>query len=388
MMRPIIAALAFLWPGAAAFAPAPGCALRAAAAITRTAPARAAATPPPSARRRLVTTGLLAAALLPCERALAETAGPMSGKTVVVTGANSGLGLAAARQVAETGASVVLAVRDKARGEEAKRAVLASAAGADVRVEILDLGDLKSVRTFAKRLADTPIDCLMCNAGVMAIPERSTTADGFERQFGVNHLGHFALAALLWPNLRKAAQKGGSRVVVVASDAHRRGTLDFADIQRAAPGAYKDCSTPLCPAYATSKLANVVFAQELARRVPPGLDVAVSSVTPGLVNTALMRYALPDLKTDVGSGDVPDRSKLATLFDVQKFFMKDPDAASQAQVRLASDPALNRASAGGKYFGADGKAVPPSAAALDPDAGAKLWDLSEELTGIKFDPAA
>ena len=135
--------------------------------------------------------------------ALAATSS-MAGKTVIVTGSNSGLGLEAATQLAGAGATVVLAVRDAARGSAAADAIRATTNGAKVEVSQLELGDLASVKAFAKRWGDRPIDCLMLNAGVMAIPERLTTSDGFEKQVGINHLGHFALVSAMMPALRRA----------------------------------------------------------------------------------------------------------------------------------------------------------------------------------------
>ena len=316
----------------------------------------------------------------------------MAGKTVVVTGANSGLGLATATQLANAGATVVLAVRGAAKGQSAIESIRSSTQAGTLETADLDLGDLASVRAFAKRFgADRPVDVLMLNAGVMAIPQRSFTKDGFERHLGVNHLGHFALTALMWPNLRKAAQGGGgARVVVVSSDGHKKANgIAFDDLNLDQPGAYKDCSTPFCTAYTQSKLANVLFAAELERRIPKGLDVAVSSLSPGLVNTALFRYSLPDLKADAttGSVDDPDGKKLGTLYQVQGYFMTPADKAAQTQLSLASDPALTRTAAGGRYF-VDGKATAPSKTASDPEVASKLWKVSEELTGVAFDPAA
>lgn len=308
----------------------------------------------------------------------------MAGKTVVITGGNSGLGLASATSLAEAGATVVLAVRDPAKGAAAAAAIK-PAQGGSVEVMPLELAELSSVRAFAKRWGERPCDVLMLNAGVMAIPERSTTADGFERHWGVNHLGHFALTALLWPNLRKAAERGGARVVVVSSDGHKKGAIALDDINLERPGAYRDCSTPFCSAYTQSKLANVLFAAELARRVPPGLEVAVSSLSPGLVNTALFRYALPDLKADVGTGAVADDTKLAKLYQVQGYFMTPAAKAAQTQLALAADPALDRAAVAGRYY-VDGKPAQPSADADDAALAARVWALSEKQTGITFDP--
>ena len=312
----------------------------------------------------------------------------MAGKTVVITGANSGLGLAAATELASAGATVVIASRTAAKGEAAVAAIREATPAGNLEVSPLDLGELASVRAFAKRWGGRRLDVLMLNAGVMAIPERALTADGFERHFGVNHLGHFALTALLWPALRSAAASDfGARVVVVASDGHKKGSLDFDDLGREKPGAYKDCSTPFCTSYTQSKLANVLFAKELERRLPAGLNVAVSSLSPGLVNTALFRYSLPDLHTDVKTGAVDDPTKLDKLFSVQKYFMTPAAKAAQTQVLLASEPSLTRAATAGGYF-VDAKPATPSKEAADPQLAAKLWSVSEELTGIAFDPAA
>jgi len=341
--------------------------------------------------RRSIIANSVAAALLPTLTAAGPAAAvltPMSGKTVVVTGANSGLGLAAATQLADAGATVVLAVRDSAKGAKAKEHIRATTSGGTVEISELDLGDLASVKAFAKRWGDRPCDVLMLNAGVMAIPVRATTTDGFERHLGVNHLGHFALTAQLWPSLKKAAVGGSARVVVVSSDGHRKGSISFDDINLEKAGAYKDCSTPFCSAYTQSKLANVLFAKELERRIPANLNVAVSSVSPGLVNTALFRYSLPDLKADVGSGALvgdPDGKKLKDLQKIQGYFMTPADKAAQTQLALASDPKLDRSTVAGGYY-VDGKKTAPSKEAEDPAVASKMWALSEKLTGIDFVP--
>ena len=343
-------------------------------------------------RRAVLAGGFAAATLLPTTAVAPAAAAlaPMDGKTVIVTGANSGLGLASATQLAAAGATVVLAVRDVGKGVEAKEKIRAATQGGAVEVSELDLGDLNSVKAFAVRWGDRPCDVLMLNAGVMAIPQRATTKDGFERHLGVNHLSHFALTAQLWPALKRAAigSAGGARVVVVSSDGHKKGTISFNDINLEKPGAYKDCSTPFCSAYTQSKLANVLFAKELERRIPSGLNVAVSSVSPGLVNTALFRYSLPDLKADVTSGSLtgdPDGKKLKDLQTIQGYFMTPADKAAQTQLALASDPTLGRATVSGGYY-VDGKRTAPSKEAQDPAVAAKVWALSEKLTGVAFAP--
>ena len=356
--------------------------------------------PPAVTRRELG--GLAASSLVPL---LAPAAGgaaapaapalpSMRGKRVIITGANAGVGRATAAELYRAGADVTMAVRDAARGAEAKAAIASSASSADGSLEVLplDLGSLKSVAAFADAWharGDPPVDVLVLNAGVMAIPERSTTVDGLERHFAVNHLGHFALTARLWPAVRKAALapgRGGARVVVVSSDAHKSGELRLDDLQRAAPGSYTNCATPFCSAYTQSKLANVLFAAELERRAPPGLDVTATSVHPGLVATGLMRYAIKDLDASVSSGAVADPAALAKMVDAEKYFMLTPEKGAATQLRVATDPALGRAAAGGKYF-ASSKEAAPAKAALDRDAAARLWSASEELAGLKFAPS-
>ena len=206
-----------------------------------------------------------------------EELGDLTGRVVIVTGANSGIGLEAAQELARHGAQTILAVRDPVRGEEAAAAIRSAAPEAAVRVMALDLADLTSVRAFADAfLADHDrLDLLVNNAGVM-MPPKSTTADGFELQFGTNHLGHFALTGLL---LERLMATSGSRVVTVASQAHRSGTIDFDDLQWEGRPYRKMAS------YGQSKLANLLFTFELQRRRaaargrghhrrgrPPGMD--------------------------------------------------------------------------------------------------------------------
>jgi len=151
------------------------------------------------------------------------------GQTIVITGANSGIGLEATRELARNGATVIMACRSTERGEDAANGVRGEIPDADLRVEECNLGDLESVRSFAAGLEDEAIDVLINNAGVMAIP-RSETADGFETQFGVNHLGHFALTGLLLESLATDGEEP-ARVVSVSSGVHESGEIDFDDLQ-------------------------------------------------------------------------------------------------------------------------------------------------------------
>ena len=199
-----------------------------------------------------------------------------SGRTAIVTGANSGLGLITARELARHGADVVLACRNTVKGEEAAAAILQEAPGAQVSVQALDLADLASVHAFAEA-QDGPLDLLVNNAGVMGIPRRETK-DGFEMQFGTNHLGHFALTGLLMPSLLKAPEP---RVVTLSSTAHKFGRMNFDDLQ--GERRYFRWS-----AYGQSKLANLLFAFELQRRADEaGLDLTSVAAHPGYAATNL-----------------------------------------------------------------------------------------------------
>jgi len=295
-----------------------------------------------------------------------------SGRIALVTGANSGLGLESARALLAKGAQVVLACRTLAKAEQARRDLQAAevTAGLDsmntssedrIALLELDLADLGSVRRAAQQLAasHSRLDLLLNNAGVMA-PPRTLTAQGFELQFGVNHLGHFALTQLLLPLLLASAS---ARVVQVTSGAQYFGQLDFDDLQG-------ERHYDRWKAYGQSKLANVVFAQELQRRHPQLLSAAAH---PGLARTNLQ-------PTSVAANG----SKLERL----AYRLMGPLFQSAAQGALPQLFALTapEAQPGGHYGpselgGMKGwpKAVPMAKAALDPAQGARLWQVSEEL---------
>ncbi|GAA2063216.1 MULTISPECIES: oxidoreductase [Streptomyces] len=280
----------------------------------------------------------------------------LTGRTAVVTGANSGIGLITARHLAERGARVVLAVRDPEKGE---RAAATMAGAAEVRT--LDLADLSSVRAFAHGLPG-PVDLLVNNAGLSLGP-LSRTADGFERQFGTNHLGHFALTNLLLPRIR-------GRVVTVASLGHRIGSLDFSDLQWE--------RRPYRPnaAYTQSKLANLLFSAELQRRLTrAGSPVTSMAAHPGISSTNLMRA---EKKPSLG-------------FRVEKFLI----GLVAHSAEKGALPTLYAATAdlpGDSYVGPDrlwgmrGAPAPAGRAARARDASAarRLWEVSEELTGTRF----
>lgn len=209
----------------------------------------------------------------------------MDGRTVIVTGANSGLGLETGRELARVGARVVLAVRDTARGAAAAREI-----GGTTEVRELDLANLSSIRKFAENWSE-PIDVLINNAGIMMVPE-GRTADGFERQFGTNHLGHFALTNLLLPHLT-------DRVVTVSSQAHRRGHIDLADPN------WNTRPYNASGAYGQSKLANLLFTLELQRRLTAaGSRLRAVAAHPGWAATNLQGHTqnpVADLVMSLGN---------------------------------------------------------------------------------------
>ncbi|MFC6716667.1 oxidoreductase [Natrialbaceae archaeon GCM10025810] len=302
----------------------------------------------------------------------AEDVPDQRNRRVVVTGANSGIGLETTRELARNGAAVIMACRSVGRGEEAARDVRSEIPDADLRVEACDLGSLESIRAFADRLGDEQLDVLINNAGVMAIP-RSTTEDGFETQFGVNHLGHFALTGLLLENLHVHDDRE-SRIVTVSSGTHEMGEIDFDDL-------HGERSYDPWGAYAQSKLANVLFAYELERRLlTAGANAKSVAVHPGYAATGL-QYRGPE---ESGS-----RLRLAA--------MKVLNAAVAQSAEMGALPTLYAATApdaeGGAYYGPDGfmnmRGTPERQASsdrsYDEEAARRLWAVSRELTGVSYD---
>jgi len=283
------------------------------------------------------------------------------GRVAIVTGANTGLGFETARMLAEHGASVVLAVRNTEKGKQA-----AARIQGDVTVQALDLSSLESVRSAAAELrASHPrIDLLINNAGVMYTPKQ-TTADGFELQFGTNHLGHFALTGLLLDRLLPVP---GSRVVTVSSNGHRiRAAIHFDDLQ------WKN-SYGRAAAYGQSKLANIMFTYELQRRLAShGTTIAVAG-HPGVANTELPRSTPAIVRVPL------------TL--VAPLITQRPEMGALPAVRAATDPAV----LGGQYYGPGGRGQNrgyPRPVASSPDSYDQavqqhLWAVSEELTGVIF----
>ena len=285
-----------------------------------------------------------------------------SGKVVVVTGAGSGLGFETARAFAGKNAKVMMAVRNIAKGREAAARIKKEFGRADVDVMELDLGDLSSVRKFAKgfRKQFSRLDLLINNAGVM-VPPYGKTVDGFELQFGTNHLGHFALTVLLIDMLKKVS---GSRIVTVSSAAHALGMLDFDDLN------WDKRRYNAWQAYGDSKLANLYFTRELQRRLDEeGSDVLAVAAHPGWAATELQRHQW-------------------WVRLLNNFFAQPAGMGALPTLYAATAPDVH----GSEYFGPDGKGqmrgypvkVQPNKRSRDVVAACRLWEVSEEMTGIRW----
>ncbi|MBS1695305.1 MAG: SDR family NAD(P)-dependent oxidoreductase [Actinobacteria bacterium] len=290
-----------------------------------------------------------------------------TGRVAVVTGANTGLGYETADALAAKGADVVLAVRNLDKGKAAATSIVRSHPDANVTVQELDLTSLESIRSAAEELksAHERIDLLINNAGVMTTPQL-TTSDGFELQFGTNHLGHFALTGLLLDRLLPVA---GSRVVTVSSNGHRMGgAIHFDDLQW--QRRYSRMG-----AYAQSKLANLMFTYELQRRLARYGTTVATAAHPGSSATELPRY-LPPVVRMVTAPIMPLITQSAAM-------------GALPTLRAATDPSV----LGGQYVGPAGfaemrgypKVVPSNDASHDVAVQQRLWTVSEELTGVVFD---
>jgi len=295
----------------------------------------------------------------------------LSGKTILVTGGNSGIGYEAARQFARKGAHVVLACRDVQKAQAARATITSEHPPAVVEPLELDLASLASVRAFAAayRTRHKRLDVLCNNAGVMALPYRKT-ADGFEMQFGTNHLGHFALTGLL---LDLVLQTPAARVVTVSSGAHRMGRIRFGDLHW--ERGYRKWA-----AYGQSKLANLLFAYELQRRLDGAKATAISvACHPGYAATNL-QFAGPRM---AGSSVMETLARLLNQLVAQN-------------AEMGALPTLYAATAsgvrGGDYIGPDGLGelrghptqVRSNGRSHDRDVATKLWEISERLTGVRY----
>ena len=289
-----------------------------------------------------------------------------TGRVAVITGANTGLGYETAAALADHGAHVVLAVRNLDKGKEAVARITANASQADVALQELDLTSLESIRAAAEQLRATHdrIDLLINNAGVMYTTKQNTK-DGFELQFGTNHLGHFAFTGLLLDRLLPVA---GSRVVTVSSVGHRiLADIHFDDLQW-------ERSYNRVAAYGQAKLANLLFTYELQRRLAPTGTTIAAAAHPGMSDTELMR-------------NMP--AALLSAFErIAPLIAQNPAMGALPTLRAATDPAA----LGGQYYGPDGlgqtrgypKVVGSSKKSHDTDLQRRLWAVSEELTGVAF----
>lgn len=294
-----------------------------------------------------------------------------AGRTAVVTGGNAGLGRETALMLAYKGASVVITARNTAKAEEARSYVLANVPGADVSVEPLDLASLGTVAACAERLAEREIDILVCNAGVMGL-QRSVTEDGFETQFGVNHLGHFALVGRLYDRL---ASRPGGRVVAVTSSAAYMGRIDFDDLMG-------ERRYDRWRAYGQSKLANLLFAEALARRFATAGSATAHAAHPGLVFTQLQRRVLEEVPVPA-----PERWFLERLTPTAG---QGPQMGALPQVFAALSPDATNGDFWGPRWFARGRPVTvrPPRIALDVTVQERLWAVSESLTGVAYGPRA
>jgi len=299
-----------------------------------------------------------------------ENISDLSGKVMVVTGGNSGLGYESVKAFAMKGAEVVLASRSMKKGEEARAEILKDVPRAIINVMELDLGDLESIRQFASEFkkAHKRLDVLLNNAGIMMTPY-FTTKDGFEAQLGTNHLGHFALTGLLIDLILKTK---GARIVNVSSGAHKNGEMDFDNLQFEDGKGYKSMK-----AYGRSKLSNLLFTYELQRKLEAAKKETISvAAHPGVAMTNLARH-------------MEDKLLFKILAPVFKRLAQDQAMGALPQIRASVDPEVK----GSEYYGPNGKRewkgfpvlVPSNEASHNLGDAASLWEESEKLTGVKFD---
>jgi len=294
----------------------------------------------------------------------------LAGRVIIVTGANSGIGYEAAKEFARKGAQTILACRSVDKAQRALKQIRAEIPNAPVEVMQVDLASQKSIREFAEAFKSKfdRLDILVNNAGIMMVPY-GKTEDGFERQFGTNHLGHFALTGLLIDLLKSTPN---SRVVNVSSNGHHQGHMDFKNLMFENGKGYSRMG-----AYGRTKLANLLFTYELQRRFEAsGINSIATAAHPGLTNTALadhffgVKLLRPILQPLLGS------------------FLQNASMGALPTLRAAVDPSAR----GGQYYGPDGPGetrgypivVRSNRASHNESDAGQLWDISEELTGIKY----
>jgi len=298
-----------------------------------------------------------------------DNVGDLNGKVIVVTGGNSGLGYESVKAFAMKGAEVIMASRSLENGEQAREEILEDISKGHIKVMQLDLGDLESVKSFAEGFKKEykRLDVLLNNAGIMMNPYFKTK-DGFEAQFGINHLGHFALTGLLFDLLLKTK---GSRIVNVSSGAHKSGKMDFTNLQFENGEGYGPMK-----AYGRSKLSNLLFTYELQRKLESsGKNTIAVAAHPGVALTNLMRH-------------LEKRFLIRILIPLFKGMTQHQSIGALPQIRASVDPGVK----GGEYYGPDGKGerkgypvlVPSNEASHSIEDAAKLWEESEKLTGVKF----
>lgn len=297
----------------------------------------------------------------------------LEGKTAVVTGANSGLGFYTSRALARNGARVIMACRKLEKGQQARQMIMETGAEAEPELWHLDLASLDSVNSFSLKYEKSgyPLDLLINNAGLMAIP-LNRTEEGFEMQFGVNHLGHFALTARLWPRL---AESGPSRLVQVGSLAYRMGHIRFEDI-------HWELRYRKWGAYGMSKLANLLFIHELARRLNAGgSSVLAVAAHPGYADTELQAK---------GSRMKGDRLGAAFYKLANKLVAQSGEMGALPSLYAATAEDVEQ----GAFFGPGGlfklhgfpSPDSPRGKLVNDEVAARLWKVSESLTGLKFRP--
>ncbi|XP_008293503.1 retinol dehydrogenase 12-like [Stegastes partitus] len=286
-----------------------------------------------------------------------SSAEKLDGKTVLITGANTGIGKETAKDLAKRGAKIIIACRDMEKGQQALKEIKEYSGSDDLKCMKLDLSDTKSIREFAEAInRDEPkLNILINNAGVMVCPY-GKTADGFEMQIGVNHMGHFLLTYLLLDLIKRSAP---ARIVTVSSMAHAWGSINLDDIN-------SEKSYDKTRAYSQSKLANVLFTRSLAKRLE-GTGVTTYSLHPGVVKTDLGRHL---------------NGPMQVLMKVSSPFLKNPVQGAQTTIYCAVEPSL--ANETGQYY-SDCAPTSPSSAGQDDNMAQKLWELSCRMLSITWE---